>query len=353
MRKNEKDSIRVLVMSLWKQKKTHKEILKAVGPSKISLRTVQRYTKRFSENGGIKDKQRSGRPRSVRTKKFLKALRESFRRNPQRSQKKLSQKYKCSPSTIQNAIKQDLEFRPFKKKKVPFVTTKARLKRMERSKDLSKRHDFNDNIDKVLFSDEKLFTIEEKHNPQNVRVYGATFSDIPDTKKFVSRQQHPKSVMVWAGVSCQGFTELVFIPEGVKINAQSYKKLVLIPHVLPLTEKMFNGENWCFQQDSAPAHKSKVVQKWLTENIPSFVHHNEWPPNSPDLNPMDFYVWSRLEEMVNTKRFNSVDSLKTALQRAWKKMSKEETCKAIFSVPRRLKKCVQAKGFSFEYDMNK
>jgi len=38
-----------------------------------------------------------------------------------------------------------------------------------------------------------------------------------------------------------------------------------------------------------------------------------WPPNSPDLNPVDFAVWGALQQMVyHQQRFDSVDELKRA-----------------------------------------
>jgi len=36
----------------------------------------------------------------------------------------------------------------------------------------------------------------------------------------------------------------------------------------------------------------------LEQNVPKFVRPNEWPPNSPDLNIMDYFVWGALNEMV-------------------------------------------------------
>ena len=45
-----------------------------------------------------------------------------------------------------------------------------------------------------------------------------------------------------------------------------------------------------------------------------------WPPNSPDLNPVDFAVWGALQQMVyHQQRFDSVDELKRAIVKSWDK----------------------------------
>jgi len=42
-----------------------------------------------------------------------------------------------------------------------------------------------------------------------------------------------------------------------------------------------------------------------------------WPPNSPDLNPLDYYVWSVVERVTNKSRNSNVTSLRTAIEAAF------------------------------------
>ena len=101
--------------------------------------------------------------------------------------------------------------------------------------------------------------------------------------------------MVCAGVSTIGRTPLFFVPPGVKVNSISYQRLILEPVVKDLSEMMFSGEFFLFQQDGAPVHTSNSTQSWLRNNISDFVSKEEWSPYSPDLNPMDYSIWSLLE----------------------------------------------------------
>ena len=49
-----------------------------------------------------------------------------------------------------------------------------------------------------------------------------------------------------------------------------------------------------FQQDGAPAHRSRHTVVYLRSNVPEFIEPENWPPNSPDLNPVDYAVWGNI-----------------------------------------------------------
>lgn len=202
-------------------------------------------------------------------------------------------------------------------------------------------------IDHILFSDEKIFNVESKWNSQNNRVIGTSVQDLPPGANRMQRTLHPPSVMVWAGVSSMGKTGLVFVDQGVKVRKENYISDILIPRVLPLSQTMFPGMEWHFQQDSAPAHAAKLTQQWCRSNLPSFIAKEDWPSSSPDLNVMDYFVWSRLEQMVNNKNFANLSSLKRNLTAAWNQLPMEEIRKAVHSWRNRLQACVKAKGGFF------
>ncbi|KAG5327807.1 NAAT1 protein, partial [Pseudoatta argentina] len=42
-----------------------------------------------------------------------------------------------------------------------------------------------------------------------------------------------------------------------------------------------------------------------------------WPPNSPDLNPLDYYVWSVVERVINKSRHPNVTLLRTIIEAAF------------------------------------
>jgi len=61
-------------------------------------------------------------------------------------------------------------------------------KRYDRSKEFLIRH-ARQNLDRIIFSDEKLFSVEESYNSQNVRVYATSFEDIPEELLGLEKRQ--------------------------------------------------------------------------------------------------------------------------------------------------------------------
>ena len=51
------------------------------------------------------------------------------------------------------------------------------------------------------------------------------------------------------------------------------------------------GDAFVFQQDSAPAHRARDTIQLLQQETPDFIGPDLWPPNSPDLNPVDYKIW--------------------------------------------------------------
>ncbi|KAI6649596.1 Transposase [Oopsacas minuta] len=85
-------------------------------------------------------------------------------------------------------------------------------------------------------------------------------------------------------------------------------------------------------------------QEWLSANIPHFITKVEWPPSSPDLNPLDFSLWSILESRTCSKSHTNIESLKTSLRREWENIPQEMVRTAVAVVNQRLKSVIKQKG---------
>ena len=50
---------------------------------------------------------------------------------------------------------------------------------------------------------------------------------------------------------------------------------------------------------------------------PDFLVPNLWPPNSPDLSPVDYEIWAVMQHRVYHRQIHSVDELKRRLIDVW------------------------------------
>ena len=154
--------------------------------------------------------------------------------------------------------------------------------------------------------------------------------------------------MVWAAITEDGRSPPFFVEKGMKMNAQNYTSDVLEGCLHPWASLHFKNRPWTFQQDSAPSHAANLTQEWLRVHVPALIAKDEWPPASPDLNPLDFCVWSILSNKVSTIRHSSVESLKVSLLKAWEEISQDNLRTCCTSFRDRLNCVINAKGRHFE-----
>lgn len=82
--------------------------------------------------------------------------------------------------------------------------------------------------------------------------------------------------MVWATVTTESRSTLVFINYGVEINAEHYLKKVSKGALKPWVTKYYGKKSWKFQQDSALYYKGNEAQQWLENNVPRFISASQW-----------------------------------------------------------------------------
>lgn len=109
-----------------------------------------------------------------------------------------------------------------------------------------------------------------------------------------------------------------------------------------------------FQNDGAPSHYARNVrtylnsqfrEKWIGRGGPI-----AWPPRSPDLNPMDFFVWGYYKELVYSKESHTLQQLKRKLNEA--EITLRDNRLAFIRLKdnffRRCRLCIQQGGRHFE-----
>ena len=73
----------------------------------------------------------------------------------------------------------------------------------------------------------------------------------------------------------------------------------------------------------------------------------EWPARSPDLSPLDFFLWGHLKERVYRDSPKTLTELKEAFAKEIKCNGSGE--KAVFdSMKKRVQDCIQSRGCNFK-----
>ena len=179
-------------------------------------------------------------------------------------------------------------------------------------------------------------------------MFGACKKEIPiySFRLYHETSRFTKKVMVSAGVSWNGKTDIHVIDTNkTKVNSESYIKL-LDDGLLPDCRRLYPENDFIFQQDGAPSHTSNATQTHLEQVVPHFIKKDEWPPQSPDLNPMDYTIWDSLSEKVykgRTQKFTE-NELKEKIRGKWVEITLEEVRKSIGSFKKRLRAVCEQNG---------
>jgi len=88
-----------------------------------------------------------------------------------------------------------------------------------------------------------------------------------------------------------------------------------------------SGDFFVLQQNSAPAHRSHETIMLLQWEIPAFLSPDLWPPNSPDLNSVDYKILGVMQDRVYQKKSEGCERVeratgwglgRTATERDWR-----------------------------------
>ena len=74
-------------------------------------------------------------------------------------------------------------------------------------------------------------------------------------------------------------------------------------------------------------------------------------PNSPDLNPVDYVIWSVMQERVFQTRVHDIDELRQRLITVWCELEQRIVDDDIDQWRRRLLACVDAEGGHFKHSL--
>ena len=202
----------------------------------------------------------------------------------------------------------------------------------------------------IFITDEKLFWVDRVSNSRHDRyISSLKAEEVPDNIRYTFKTKHPAALMVFCLVASDGNKmPPVFIDQGLKITADIYIN-ILKNHVKLWIEATYPANTkYIYQNDGAPAHTAKKTEEWMEKNFVAFWGKEMWPPSSPDLNPLDYSIWAKVEEDACSKPHSSVTSLKASVETAWSNLSKGYIKKTCHAFRGRLEAVVVKEGLHIE-----
>jgi hypothetical protein len=259
-------------------------------------------------------------------KKILKAVNSS-----------VSPSKRVSRSTLQRALaKNDIVKKKSNLK--PILSEVTREKRMN----FVKRWLVNGlcQLENVIWSDET--TVKSHPNTRRESAY----VNVNDSAHFQAKVHSGGiSQMFWGSFSRMGTGPLITI-DGT-MDSELYEK-VLQDHLLPEFEVAKSlGGDWKLMQDNAPCHKSKRIMGYLAEQG---VEMMEWPPYSPDMNPIEnLWGYMKLKLANDYPVCTNKKMLELSFLKIWESITPEMCAKFCGNYGKRLEAVKKANGGITKY----
>ena len=349
--------VRVAVSALLDAGKSVTAISKDLG---CSRRLIYRV-KNLKAAGGDYQHQYPVRAGTVLTPMVRAGVKRRIRNAPNKSLRQVARETGLKRETVRRVVIQE-GWRSLRRTKVPMVSAEGRKRRLERAKGLLNDLKSAPAHRIVFFSDEKNFVLDPTFNPQNDRyIHFETDSDEeknPEDPRpeYVPRSKHPASAMFLGAVASTGeVSPPIWFETGFRLGSDRYikeLKEVLIPWMRRVSHahgaSAASPASFVFQQDGAPAHRARKTVQFLNDSKIPFWTPDMWPPNSPDLNPLDYGIWSMVAQGAVDRRPPSVAALKKRVNAFWRRMDPSKIRAVTRAFRARLERCIDKKGSFFD-----
>lgn len=306
----------------------------------------ERLKKRFDNTGSVEHCKRAVAKKAVNDEnEFL--VTASVIEDPHVSLRIISQRTDISKTAI-NRILQKNKFHPYKVKlhqQLMPADFESRLQFCQWANDKLIEENF---FDFVMFSDEATFHKNGTVNRHNFHYYA---TENPNFLRAVDKQ-HKWSLNVWGAILGTHVIGPHFFDQH--INGESYLNF-LENDLLTLLENVPRNviENLWVQHDGAPPHYSLRVRQFLNNQFPNRwigrAGPVNWPPRSPDLTCLDFFLWGSIKNMVYKIPPTTREDMKLRIQNAFQQITPRMLRNVQGSFVKRIQLCIETNGAIFEH----
>lgn len=313
---------------------------------------IKRLVDKFDEIGSITQRRKgSGRSKTATNDENISLVREFFEENRSYSIRRASLVLDMNRSSVHSILRKKIKTYPYKIQLYHALSQWDADRRDQFAFRMSSRIRIGTvQILKTWFTDESHFWLDGYVNKQNYRIWGTE-----NPRAFETASTSRTRVTVWCAVSAVGLIGPFFFDGNV--NSDAYCKM-LAEEFIPVAQGLGATDDWWFMQDGATCHRTSAAFKILDEHFhgrvigldyePRFGCGIEWPPNSPDLNPCDYYLWGKLKDKVYRTKPRTLEQLKEKIIEESRQLTAEELKRAIENFPERLEATAEAVGQHIE-----
>lgn len=311
-----------------------------------STNTFRRLDQRLRESGTFVPNYRNrGRPRERRTVQIEEQILDAVHEDPTSSTRQLSRELNIPSNTTVHSVLSENLLRPFHLTKVQPLYRNDNIQRTFFCNTILNRiHEEPNFLLRVLWSDECTFTRDGVFNSHNFHFWAdenpRAFREFGHQRRF--------SVNVWLGILNLRVVGPIFLPN--RLNAIEYVNV--LEEVLDNVPLQLRP-NMLYMNDGAPAHNARISRDWLDENFPNrWIGRNgpiSWPARSPDMNPLDFFVWGFLKEKVYATPPANEQEVINRINATVQLITPHMLQRVLNSLPRRLQLCLETDGYQFEH----
>lgn len=208
-------------------------------------------------------------------------------------------------------------------------------------------------VNRVIWTDEATFTRCGISNIHNEHVWA-------HVNPRVSRQgnfQHQWRLNVWAGIYNGHVIGPVILP--ARLNGDNYLTFLqrefedAIDDIPVIESDYFDQQrDMVFQHDGAPAHFARSVRAHLDSRFPGGwigrAGPVPWPARSPDITPLDFFLWGFVKNQVYFTDCHTVEDMEQRVRSVFATITPTMVRNATQAISRRARMCVQQGGRHFE-----
>lgn len=307
--------------------------------------TVKRCFDRFKETGSVNYERTGNHNQQENTTNETMVL-TSASGNPCKNTSKIAKGIGLSQPTI---WRNPHKYGPCKIQTHQELKPSDREKRVEfAAKAIEISAEDPDFIRNIIFTDETTFTLHHTPNRQNTRKR----SRVNPRKNDASHTQYSNKVNLWLGIVNHCLIGPIII-DGA-LNGPKYLELLENEIGIRLADLDLGKELW-YLHDGCSAHNYRPAVDFLRKSFPgrvigTYEQPLTWPTRSPDLNPLEFFLWGHISSTIyKDGAFADVQSLQLAIEECCANITYRQLEAVNSAFFDRLGYCVTANGGIFEH----